>query len=194
MTQIIVLALDGEAILLKNITVSVTMRLPDKDLSGQASSTTAAEQGDKAKELRISGLVQFVDESILKRLFQLAQARGANGAKKRYRIANMTAEAVNMRQGVFSGGIDATEQRDKMAWQVTFTLKEQMSVPEKTSARSNAKGKTATQQQTANGNGDAPPEDETPQSKWAIWMNKVAGKGLDLAGIGAADSGKDEKQ
>ncbi|MEG1111251.1 MAG: hypothetical protein RSE65_11095 [Hafnia sp.] len=154
MTQIIVLALDGEAILLKNITVSVTMQLPDKDLSGQASSTTAAEKGDKAKELRISGLIQFVDESILKRLFQLAEARGANGAKKRYRIANMTAEAVNMRQGIFSGGIDATEQRDKLAWQVTFTLKEQMSVPEKASARSNAKGKTA-QQQTANGSGDA---------------------------------------
>lgn len=193
MTQIIVLALDGEAILLKNITVSVTMQLPDKDLSGQASSTTAAEKGDKAKELRISGLIQFVDESILKRLFQLAEARGANGAKKRYRIANMTAEAVNMRQGVFSGGIDATEQRDKLAWQVTFTLKEQMSVPEKASARSKAKGKTA-QQQTANGSTDAPSEDEAPQSKWAIWMNKVAGVGLDAVGIGAADSDKDKKQ
>ncbi|WP_442564394.1 baseplate complex protein, partial [Escherichia coli] len=36
MTQIIVLALDGEAILLRNITVSVSLRLPDKDMSGQS--------------------------------------------------------------------------------------------------------------------------------------------------------------
>ena len=45
MTQMIVLALDGEAILLRNITVSATMQLPDKDMSGQSTSTTAGKQG-----------------------------------------------------------------------------------------------------------------------------------------------------
>lgn len=54
MTQIIVLALDGEAILMKNILVTPSMQIQDKDQSGQASSTANAEQGVKGKELRVS--------------------------------------------------------------------------------------------------------------------------------------------
>ncbi|WP_370550898.1 hypothetical protein NMD63_06780 [Edwardsiella tarda] len=191
MNQIIVLALDGESILLQNINISVTLRLPDKDMSGQASSTDSAEQGDKAKELRVSGIISFANEQHLTRIFQLAEARDANGAKKCYRIANATAAAVNMRQGVFSGGIDATEQRDTMAWQVTFTLREKMSVPEKAAARSKttvgAGGKVTVKQQTQDGAELA--TNENQQS--ALWanINKIAGDTLDWAGIGAV---KDE--
>ncbi|WP_438334666.1 hypothetical protein [Edwardsiella tarda] len=187
MNQIIVLALDGESILLQNINISVTLRLPDKDMSGQASSTTSAEQGDKAKELRVSGIIRFADERHLTRIFQLAEARDANGAKKCYRIANATAAAVNMRQGVFSGAIDATEQRDTMAWQITFTLHEKMSVPEKVAARSNtttgAGGNVTVKQQTQEG--AEPATNENQQS--ALWanINKIAGDTLDWAGIGA---------
>lgn len=97
MTQMIVLALDGEAILLRNITVSATMQLPDKDMSGQSTSTTSAQQGNKAKELRVSGVIDFNDEAILTRIFQLAEATESNGAKKnvshcqRYREGNQYA-------------------------------------------------------------------------------------------------------
>ncbi|EOC3595087.1 hypothetical protein ACI2QY_004300 [Salmonella enterica subsp. enterica serovar Braenderup] len=185
MTQMIVLALDGEAILLRNITVSITMQLPDKDMSGQSTSTTSAQQGSKAKELRVSGVIDFNDEAILTRIFQLAEATESNGAKKTYRIANATAKAINMRQGVFSGGIDATEQQGKMHWQVTFTLREKLSVPEKASARSGSQ-KTIAKQQTQNGSEQVPGKGMNTQSSFWKKINDAVGSGLDAVGIGSA--------
>lgn len=184
MTQMIVLALDGEAILLRNITVSATMQLPDKDMSGQSTSTTSAQQGSKAKELRVSGVIDFNDEAILTRIFQLAEATEKNGAKKTYRIANATAKAINMRQGVFSGGIDATEQQGKMHWQITFTLREKLSVPEKASARSGSQ-KTIARQQTSNGSEQVPDKGMNTQSSFWKKINDAIGTGLDAAGIGS---------
>ncbi|HFO3262650.1 TPA: hypothetical protein ACHGV0_005162 [Escherichia coli] len=184
MTQMIVLALDGEAILLRNITVSATMQLPDKDMSGQSTSTTSAQQGNKAKELRVSGVIDFNDEAILTRIFQLAEATESSGAKKTYRIANATAKAINMRQGVFSGGIDATEQQGKMHWQVTFTLREKLSVPEKASARSGSQ-KTIARQQTQSGSEQAPDKGMNTQSSFWKKINDAVGSGLDAVGIGS---------
>lgn len=184
MTQMIVLALDGEAILLRNITVSATMQLPDKDMSGQSTSTTSAQQGNKAKELRVSGVIDFNDEAILTRIFQLAEATESNGAKKIYRIANATAKAINMRQGVFSGGVDATEQQGKMHWQVTFTLREKLSVPEKASARSSSQ-KTIARQQTQNGSEQASDKSMNTQNSFWKKINDAVGSGLDAVGIGS---------
>ncbi|MGL4925608.1 MAG: hypothetical protein ACRC4K_02055 [Plesiomonas shigelloides] len=198
MNQIIVLALDGEPIRLKSINISVTLRLSEKDMSGQASSTSSAEQGDKAKELRVSGVISFSQAEHLTRIFQLAEARGDNGAKKRYRIANVTAQAVNLRQGVFSGGVDVTEMTDKMAWQVTFTLKEQMSVPEKAAQRSNttsgAAGAVTVKQQTETGNAEVT-SDNKPNMQDGFWakVNDYLGTGLDATGIGRADNNSESK-
>lgn len=52
------LALNGEAIPLMNLKVTPTMQFAEKDQSGQSSSTANAEQGIKAKELRVSGTVR----------------------------------------------------------------------------------------------------------------------------------------
>ncbi|EOA2952936.1 TPA: hypothetical protein ACLFOW_002273 [Yersinia enterocolitica] len=188
MTQIIMLALDGEAILLRNIAVNVTLRLPDKDMSGQSTSTSSAQQGSKAKEMRVSGLIDFKDEAILTRIFQLAEATDSHGVKKRYRIANATAQAINMRQGVFSGGVDVTEQQGKMHWQVTFTLKEKLSVPEKADTRSGTQ-KTITQQQTQRGSETAPEKINTQEGFWKL-INDSAGYALDGLGIGSVKEGK----
>lgn len=49
MTSIPTLALNGEAILLKNMRVTVSQQFQDKDQSGQTSATTKSEQGAKAK-------------------------------------------------------------------------------------------------------------------------------------------------
>ncbi|HAY0225359.1 TPA: hypothetical protein U0V61_001544 [Escherichia coli] len=174
MTQMIVLALDGEAILLRNINVSVTLQLPEKDMSGQSTSTTSSQQGSKAKELRVSGIIDFNDESLLTRIFQLAEATESNGTKKIYRIANATAQAVNMRQGVFSGGVDATEQQGKMHWQVTFTLKEKLSVPEKADARSGTQS-TVVKQQTQNGSEEVTDSAMNVQSGWAKYVDQWLG-------------------
>lgn len=188
MGQIIILALDGEAVMLQNPVVNITLRLPDKDMSGQASSTSNAEQGDKAKELRVSGIIAFTHPEHLTRIFQLAEARGGNGARHCYRIANTTAQAVGMRQGVFSGGVDVAEQRDKMAWQITFTLREQLSVPEKTAARS-AAGNVSIKQQTAGGSESVPPgSGPNAQNAFFERLNRLMGDGLDVVGIGRADA------
>lgn len=170
MTQIIMLALDGEAIPLKGLTVTPTMQFQEKDQSGQTSSTATAEQGIKAKELRVSGLVPFSTPQVLTRLFALAEAKDAGGALKKYRVANQVAQAINFRQGSFSGAIDAPKQDGKMAWLVTFTLKEFLSVSEKREAR--ASGKTTAKKQTAGGaaNGTDASED---QEKLTLFERKV---------------------
>lgn len=135
MSQTALLALDGEGIVMKNMLVSPSMQFQEKDQSGQTSSTANSEQGIKAKELRVTGLITYEDEPVLQRLFQLASATTASGALKTYRVASATASAVNFREATFSGQIDAAPQEDRLAWQVSFTLREKNSVPEKQQAR-----------------------------------------------------------
>ncbi|WP_411705657.1 hypothetical protein [Edaphovirga cremea] len=159
MTQIIVLALDGEAILLKDILVSPSMPIPEKDQSGQATSTASAEQGIKAKELRVSGLIPFADKEQLTRLFALAEAKGTGGAMKRYRVANEVAQAIKFREATFSGTLDVAPQKDKLAWLVNFTLKEYNSVAER-KAQQAAAGSSGANAQTAGGTAAA---DEAPE-------------------------------
>ncbi|EEP92558.1 hypothetical protein ykris0001_4980 [Yersinia kristensenii ATCC 33638] len=125
------------------------MQFQEKDQSGQTSSTATAEQGIKAKELRVSGMVPFSTPEVLTRIFALAESKDAGGALKKYRVANQVAQAINFRLATFTGAIDAPKQDGKMAWLVTFTLKEFLSVSEKREAR--AGGKTATKKQTAGG-------------------------------------------
>ncbi|MEB7742453.1 hypothetical protein NGB58_25330 [Escherichia coli] len=138
MSQTALLALDGEGIFMQNMVVSPSMQFQEKDQSGQTSSTANAEQGIKAKELRVTGMITFDDEPALQRLFQMASATTGTGALRVYRIANATAAAINFREGTFSGQIEAQQQHDRLAWQVSFTLREKRSVPEKKQARAAA--------------------------------------------------------
>ncbi|WP_340618946.1 hypothetical protein [Xenorhabdus entomophaga] len=145
MSQIITLALDGEAIPLKSLTVTPSMMFQDSDQSGQSSSTAVAEQGIKPKELRITGIIPFTEQKTLSRLFALAEAKDG-GNLKRYRVANLTAQAINFRISTFTGTIDASKVDGKQAWQVTFTLREHLSVAEKRDAR--AMGQVDAKKQT----------------------------------------------
>ncbi|CAD7364909.1 DNA-binding protein [Shigella flexneri] len=139
------LALNGQIIPLKRLSVSVKLTIKDKDASGKSSSTATSEQGVKAKELQISGLIPFTQPEALTRLFRLAEARAANGAQQVYRIANMDAKAVNMKQGIFSGAVGATPETGLMAWKVDFTLKEKLSSAEKATGRGPAGNQSAEQ-------------------------------------------------
>ncbi|WP_233961054.1 baseplate complex protein [Pectobacterium versatile] len=163
MSQIITLALDGEAIALKSLTVTPSMQFQDQDQSGQTSSTANAEQGIKPKELRVSGIIPFTEAKVLTRLWALAEAK-EGGKLKRYRVANHTAQAINFRLATFTGSIDAPKQDGKQAWLVTFTLREHVSVAEKRDVR--AGGKTDVKKQTpgAGGSGSAAESDE--QLSW----------------------------
>ncbi|MDX6913941.1 hypothetical protein R9X49_02295 [Pectobacterium carotovorum] len=175
MNQIIVLALDGEAILLKNILVSPSMQIQDKDQSGQASSTANAEQGIKGKELKVSGLIPFAEKTQLTRLFALAEAKSADSSMKRYRVANEVAHAIKFREATFSGAVDAAPQTDKMAWLVNFTLKEFFSVAERKVAQASAKGGMGATVQTASGTGSAD-EGEEKLSWFESVLKKIDNK------------------
>lgn len=168
----ITFALDGEAIPLKNIKVSLSVQFQDKDQSGQTSSTAVAEQGVKPKELRITGVINFTDGATLARLFTLAEAK-ENGKLKRYRVANHTAKSVNFRIGTFTGNIDASEINGQMAWQVSFTLREHLSVSEKKEIRAVSKVKAKVQ----TGNPKAPTtqakEDDVELNAWEKILQKV---------------------
>ncbi|XEH55973.1 hypothetical protein NMD70_15255 [Edwardsiella tarda] len=127
----VMLALNGEQIRMDNMTVTPALQFEEKDKSGQTSSTSTSEQGVKAKELRVNGLIPYKNAKQLTRLFSLAEATGGDNGRQRYRVANATAQAVNFREGIFAGRIDASEQQGLMAWRVQFTLREQRSVSEK---------------------------------------------------------------
>lgn len=151
MTSNPTLALNGEAILLKNMRVTVSQQFQDKDQSGQTSATTKSEQGIKGKELRVSGEIPYKNPEILRRIFELASATEASGQRQKYRVAHEAARAVNFREAIFTGTLDAPPQDGRMSWLVTFTLTEHISVQEKREAR--ASGKTKAVKQTAGGGG-----------------------------------------
>ena len=151
MTSNPTLALNGEAILLKNMRVTVSQQFQDKDQSGQTSATTKSEQGIKGKELRVSGEIPYKNPEILRRIFELGSATDASGQRQKYRVAHEAARAVNFREAPFTGTLDAPPQDGRMSWLVTFTLTEHISVQEKREAR--ASGKTKTVKQTAGSGG-----------------------------------------
>lgn len=123
-------ALDGELIRLKSCKLTLTMQLAEQDMSGQTSSTASSEQGDKAKEIKVTGLILFNDKSMLTRLFELALMRDDNGNRKVSRIGCDLARAVKIRQVKFCGQINAPEHASLMAWNVSFQLREHVSVSE----------------------------------------------------------------
>ncbi len=107
MTSNPTLALNGEAILLKNMRVTVSQQFQDKDQSGQTSATTKSEQGMKGKELRVSGEIPYKNPEILRRIFELASATDTSGQRQKYRVAHEAARAVNFREAIFTGTLDA---------------------------------------------------------------------------------------
>ncbi len=123
-------ALDGELINLKSCKVELSMQLAEQDMSGQTSSTASSEQGDKAKELKVTGLIPFTDKAQLSRLFELAIAKDEAGNRQVRRIGSDLARAVKIRQVKFFGQITAPAHPTLMAWNVSFQLREHLSIPE----------------------------------------------------------------
>ena len=124
------IALDGELIRLKSCKLALSMQLAEQDMSGQTSSTASCEQGEKAKELKVTGLIPFTDEGQLSRLFELAIAKDEAGDRIVRRIGSGLARAVKIRQVKFCGQITAPEHPTLMAWNVSFQLREYLSIPE----------------------------------------------------------------
>lgn len=129
------LALNGKPVYMYNLLTSISVKREQKDMSGQKSSTKKTDKGVKAKELQVSGVIPYNRKEWLTELFNLAESENSNGEQTKYRISSVTAEAVNMREVQFSDTVTANEMQDKLAWQVSFTLKEINSVSEKKEQR-----------------------------------------------------------
>ncbi|MGY3895455.1 baseplate complex protein [Aeromonas enterica] len=152
------LTLDGQPMALLGMKVSLSMQYKDKDQSGQTSSATSSEQGTKAKELKVTGLIPFKQAADLTALFALAGANDSGGQRHIYRIGSQLARAVKIRQVKFAGTISADEQDGQMAWHVSLTLREYNSVPEKREQR-----QTLPAASTGSGTDGAEPADDTKQ-------------------------------
>lgn len=170
MSSIPTLALNGEAILMKNMRVTLTQQFQDADKSGQTSDTTKSEQGMKAKELRVSGEIPFKTPNVLKRIFELATATDSAGKRQKYRVAHDVARAVNFREAMFTGTLDAPQQDGRMSWLVTFTLTEHVSVQEKKESR--AAGKKAATKQSSGGSGTSGQQSAGEDEEKLTWFEK----------------------
>lgn len=162
------LALNGQAVYLYDFQATAKVTRQEEDMSGQDSSTKKSDKGVKAKELTVTGLIPYRQKEWLQNLFKLAEAITGKGEQVKYRIANVTAEAINMREGVFSGEISASEDY-VLGWQVNFTLREVNSVSEKKSKQAKKKkpkAKVQDEKATASkiNNSEANNKDKVPVS------------------------------
>ncbi|MDY4281044.1 MAG: hypothetical protein SOX56_08275 [[Pasteurella] mairii] len=165
------LALNGKPIYLNNILISVSLRREEKDMSGQKSSTKKSDKGVKAKALSVSGLIPYNRREWLTALFKLAEAEDSKGEQEKYRVSCVTAETVNMREVQFSDTISAQELQDKLAWQVSFTLREINSIAEKKEQRKTKPKAKVQSENAAKAEATAPSENSasatnsTPQAE-----------------------------
>lgn len=142
------------------LTASLSIKLKDDDASGDSSSTAKASKGKKGKKLEVKTRIRFKDEADLAALFTRAEAN-EDGDGKIYAITNRTANAAGMRQGRFSGDVKADPQESLAVWEVTFTLAEHKSVPERAEEREE---KSATQAPQNDGAPVTPaPEEKAPE-------------------------------
>lgn len=125
------LALNNQPVLLHNINIRLEMVREDKDMSGQRSTTAKSDKGLKAKQLTVSGLIPYQKADWLTALFKLAEAETDKGEQVKYRVVCVTSQAVNMREATFTGAVTADELHDKLAWAVSFKLREVNSIAEK---------------------------------------------------------------
>jgi hypothetical protein len=111
--------------------LSASLSIAGEDMSGQGSSTTQADKGEKAKEVSVSTHIRFIDAKDLTALIAVAEGKNDKDERKIFDIINVTANAMNIRQVQFQGDVQVHEEDKVRAWAITFKLVEYNSVPEK---------------------------------------------------------------
>ena len=79
--------------------------------------------------------IPYKQASDLARVISTARSTDESGKMTVYRIVNNTAETCKIREVTFSDNFNATEHDTLNLWQVSFTLAEHKTVPEKTEQR-----------------------------------------------------------
>lgn len=130
------LQLNQRAIPGHDIKISIKLPFGDSDLSGQSSNTSSAETGMKAKELAVSLVIPFTNQKWLTEINDLAESTNKEtGARTIYRVGHDAANAVKFYEGKFAQELTIKELNDIQGWQVSFIIREHLSVPERKSQR-----------------------------------------------------------
>lgn len=153
-------ALDGKTFDIKNLMVNFSRDYKSQDMSGMSSSTDDSEQGEKAAELEISGLIAFKNLTQLTELEQMSAAKDEKGDRKVYRVVNDVANAFKIKMAKFAGRFSVVQQENQMAWQVSFSLTEHHSIAEQKEQRQKKETK--------------PEQVENTRLKQALMMNQEA--------------------
>ncbi len=128
----------------RDISVSLSMPLERKDISGQTSGTESVSAGNKSKKLTVSLSLRMDDAIKLRGLTAIAEAIDEAGAPIIYTISDDLAEAMNIRQVEFVDKFRVDPLTGTQGWTVRFSLQERMSIPEKKEQRAQQPETTAT--------------------------------------------------
>lgn len=120
---------------IEGLKVSVQTAFESEDLSGETSSTASAHKGIKPKEISAGFIVANDKPQTMAAFYAIAEAVDSNGDLVVYDITERTVNSANVRQVQFCGNIDQRETEDLNAWQISFRLKQFLSVAEKTEQR-----------------------------------------------------------
>ncbi len=167
MNSIIMITLNSTRILGHNLSVRANFKIDTKELSGQTSSSDRSEEGIKPQTLAVSLVIPFNNSADLTRLVELARSTDSTGKLTVYDIVNETAAAMKLRQVTFMDNFSVAEIDGQKAWQVSFSLVEYRSIPEKKEER---KPQKTAVDQSADGEsvGEEPPPTNQDQQQGLV--------------------------
>ena len=146
------------------LTASLTLPIKDEDASGDSSSTSKAEKGKKGKKLEVKTKIRFKDEDKLTEFMALAESM-SKGDGRLFIITNRIANAAGMRQGRFSGDVKIDPQEGLAMWELSFSLAEHKSVPERAEEREATPAVSAQQNNGGKVDAAAAPEGSTGETE-----------------------------
>ena len=129
------LILNGVKVPGHNLTVRANFRIETKELSGQTSASDRSAEGIKPMTFSVTVEIPCNQPGDLGRVIALARATDDSGNMITYQIVNSTAEACKIREVTFTDQFNVTEQGQINSWQISFTLVEHRSIPEKIEQR-----------------------------------------------------------
>ena len=163
------------------LTASLTLPIKDEDASGDSSSTSKAEKGKKGKKLEVKTKIRFKDEDKLTEFMAMAESM-SKGDGRLFIITNRIANAAGMRQGRFSGDVKIDPQEGLAMWELSFSLAEHKSVPERAEEREATPAVSAQQNNGGKVDGAAAPEGATAHTEkeekldtTQRWLKKLEG-------------------
>lgn len=128
----------------KNLKVSGSKTIVEKDTSGQSSFGSTAGAGVKPQKISVAMTVPEDQASELKELCRLSEAKDSAGDQLIFSVIHKTVNVIGVNKVSFAGTVSVKEADGLLAWNVSFTLIEKKSVAERREERLVSKKVAAT--------------------------------------------------